>query len=97
LQASLYKRGDAWAPNQSDPASLRGAFYRHLQKERPELLNSDMRDTKLLRVLMASTPGSKKNFELVSDKTLAAQKIFDSRNAPDETSLAIGQPGFASH
>jgi hypothetical protein len=34
----IIREWDAWAPNQSDPASLREAFYRHLQKERPELL-----------------------------------------------------------
>jgi hypothetical protein len=37
-ERSIIREWDTWAPNQSDPASLRDAFYRHLQKERPELL-----------------------------------------------------------
>lgn len=34
----IIREWDAWVRNQSDPASSRDAFYRHLQKERPELL-----------------------------------------------------------
>jgi hypothetical protein len=34
----IIREWDAWVRNKSDPASLRDSFYRHLQKERPELL-----------------------------------------------------------
>ena len=40
-ERKIIREWDAWAPKQSDPASLRGGtpFYRHLQDEKSELLN----------------------------------------------------------
>jgi hypothetical protein len=40
-ERKIIREWDTWAPKQSDPASLRDGFpfYRHLQKEKSELLN----------------------------------------------------------